>query len=35
MKGYDQKKRALFVRITAIILAVLLIAGTFSMLFYR
>ncbi len=35
MKGYDPKKRALFIRITAAVLALLMIASAFSALIFR
>lgn len=35
MKGYNDKRRKLFVRITAMILAVLMVATVFSALIFR
>ncbi len=35
MKGYDPKKRTLFIRITAAVLALLMIASAFSALIFR
>ena len=35
MKGYNDKRRKLFIRITATVLAVLMVATVFSVLFFR
>ncbi len=35
MKGYNDKRRKLFVRITAAVLAVLMVATVFSVLLFR
>ncbi len=35
MKGYDPKKRALMIRVTAAVLALLMIASAFSALIFR
>lgn len=35
MKGYNDKRRRLFVRITASVLAVLMVATVFSVLLFR
>lgn len=35
MKGYNDKGRRLFVRITATVLTVLMVATVFSVLFFR
>ena len=35
MKGYNDKGRRLFVRITATVLAVMMVATVFSVLFFR
>ena len=35
MKGYNDKRRKLFVRITAVVLAVLMVATVFSVLLFR
>ena len=35
MKGYNDKRRKLFVRITAAVLAVLMVATGFSVLLFR
>ncbi len=35
MKGYNDKRRKLFVRITAAVLAVLMVATVFSALIFR
>ena len=35
MKGYNPKRRLLFVRITAAVLAVLMVATVFSVLLFR
>ena len=35
MKGYNDKRRKLFIRITATVLAVLMVATVFSVLLFR
>lgn len=35
MKGYNPKRRMLFIRITATVLAVLMVATVFSVLIFR
>ena len=35
MKGYNDKRRKLFIRITAAVLAVLMVATVFSVLLFR
>lgn len=35
MKGYNDKQRKLFIRITATVLAVLMVATVFSVLIFR
>lgn len=35
MKGYNERRRKLFIRVTAAVLAVLMIAGVFSALILR
>ena len=35
MKGYNDKRRKLFIRITATVLAVMIVATVFSVLIFR